>query len=265
MSNNKRPTRRQRTISPPHWPVLIVATALLLAPDVRAQPADPWEGLNRRTFAVNDFLDRTFLRPIAKGYTRVVPQIARRGVHNALVNLGTPVVALNQLLQGKGKLAASDTGRFLVNTTLGIGGLFDPAADMGLPAHNEDFGQTLQVWGVGSGPHVVLPLSGSTTVTDSVGMLLGGFTNPTLLFSDWQTRIIITAVSVVDLRAELLSAETLISGDKYLFLRDAALQRRMFLVNDGQIEEDPFLSDEFDDDWDEEEWDEDDWDEDDQE
>lgn len=226
-----------------------------LAGVAHAETPDPWEGLNRKTFAVNDFLDRIFLKPVARGYTKVVPGFARKGIHNALVNLGTPAVALNQMLQGKGRDAASDTGRFLVNTTLGLGGLFDPATGMGMVAHNEDFGQTLQVWGVGTGPHIVLPLSGSTTVTDSVGMLVGTFTNPLLWVNDTQTQIIVRTIGVVDLRAELLSAETLVSGDKYLFLRDAILQRRAFLVNDGELEEDPFLSDEFDDyDDDEDDW-----------
>jgi phospholipid-binding lipoprotein MlaA len=213
-----------------------------------AESADPWEKLNRKTFAVNDFFDRILIKPIATGYTKVVPRFARRGVHNALANFGTPIVALNQLLQGKGKAALSDTGRFAVNTTLGLGGLFDPATNMGMVAHNEDFGQTLQTWGLAPGPHVVLPLRGSTTVTDAFGSLVGTFTNPALLFQDTQTRVIITGVSLLDLRAELLSAETLVSGDRYLFLRDALLQRRQFLVNDGKVDEDPFLSDDFDDD-----------------
>jgi phospholipid-binding lipoprotein MlaA len=221
-----------------------------------AQAPDPYEKLNRKAFAVNDFFDRILLKPVARGYTKVVPRFARRGIHNAFVNLGTPSVALNQLLQGKGVKAASDSGRFLVNTTLGLGGLFDPATQMGLVAHNEDFGQTLQVWGVGTGPHIVMPLTGSTTVTDAVGSFVGAFTNPLLLLNDTQSQIIVRVLGVVDLRAELLSAETLVSGDRYLFLRDAILQRREFLVNDGQIDDDPFLSDEeFDDedeDWDDE-------------
>jgi len=243
--------------TPLRW--LIAATllaSLLGSAPVAAEIRDPWEGVNRKIFGVNDFLDRRILRPVAKGYTRVVPGFARRGIHNALVNIGTPIVALNQALQGKGRDAASDTGRFLVNTTLGIGGLFDPATGMGLPAHQEDFGQTLQVWGMGSGPHIVLPLRGSTTVTDGVGMILNSITNPVLLFSDTQTRLIVTGVSIIDTRAELLSADTLLSGDKYLFLRDASLQRREFLISDGELDEDPFLSD--DEDWDDEDWEDED-------
>ncbi len=241
---------------------LVAPVSMLVLPErAYAQAPDPYEKLNRRMFGFNDFLDRIFLRPIAKGYTKVVPRFARRGIHNAFVNLGTPSVALNQLLQGKAGKAASDSGRFLVNTTLGLGGLFDPATQMGLQAHNEDFGQTLQVWGLGTGPHLVAPFTGSTTLTDSVGTLVGAFTNPLLLLNDTQSQIIVRALGVVDLRAELLSAETLLSGDKYLFLRDATLQRREFLVKDGQIEEDPFLSDEeFEDDFEDEE---DDWGEDD--
>jgi len=228
------------------WSLLLSATSGCASWRLGAngQPQDPYEGLNRKTFAFNDFLDRNILKPVATGYVRVVPGFARQGIHNALVNLGTPAVALNQLLQGKVGLAASDSGRFLLNTTLGIGGVLDPATPIGLPAHSEDFGQTLQVWGVGPGPHVVTPFTGSSTVTDSVGALVNAFTNPLNLVNDTQSQIIVRVVSVVDLRAQLLSAETLLSGDKYLFLRDATLQRRKFLVEDGQLEEDPFLSDE---------------------
>lgn len=217
------------------------------------QPQDPYEGLNRKTFGFNDFVDRNIFKPVAKGYVKAVPGFARRGIHNALVNVGTPAVALNQLLQGKPVKAASDSGRFLLNSTLGIGGLFDPATPIGLQAHSEDFGQTLQVWGVGPGPHVVAPFTGSSTVTDAVGTFVGAFTNPINLFEP-QTQIIVRVIGVVDLRAELLAAETLLSGDKYLFLRDATLQRRKFLVADGELEEDPFLSDEFDDFDDEDDW-----------
>jgi len=237
--------------------VLIVVLLLLSASVYAEENIDPYENLNRKTFAVNDFFDRILLKPIAKGYTRVVPGFARRGIHNAFVNLGTPVVALNQLLQGKGRSALSDTGRFAVNSTLGIGGLFDPATRMGMVAHNEDFGQTLQTWGVAAGPHIVLPLRGSTTVTDAVGSLIGTVVNPTLLFSDTQTRVILNGMLVIDQRAELLGAETLVSGDRYLFLRDAVLQRRQFLVQDGEEVEDPFLSDDFDE-FDEDD-EEDDW------
>lgn len=248
-------------VNKPAWQVplvqtLLVVMMLVVPAGVHAETADPYENWNRKSFAVNEFFDRILLKPVARGYTKVVPRFARRGIHNAFVNFGTPVVALNQLLQGKGVRALSDTGRFAVNTTLGIGGLFDPATGMGLVAHNEDFGQTLQTWGVRPGSHIVLPLRGSTTVTDAVGTLISSFVNPTLLFSDTQTRLIITGVSIVDVRAELLGAETLVSGDKYLFLRDASLQRRQFLVNDGEVVDDPFLSDDFDD-FDEEE--DDDW------
>lgn len=218
------------------------------------QPQDPYEGANRKVFGFNDFVDRNILKPVAKGYVKVVPGFARTGIHNALVNLGTPAVALNQLLQGKPVKAASDSGRFLVNTTLGIGGLLDPATPIGLAAHNEDFGQTLQVWGVGPGPHVVAPFTGSSTLTDAVGSFVNAFTNPLNLVNDTQSQIIVRVIGVVDLRAQLLAAETLVSGDRYLFLRDATLQRRAFLVADGELEDDPFLSDEFDDFDDEDDW-----------
>lgn len=241
--------------------LMVALTATTVTSVAHADTTDPWEGINRKTFAVNDFFDRILLKPVARGYTKVVPKFLRQGVHNALVNIGTPVVALNQLLQGKGRDAASDTGRFLVNSTLGLGGFFDPANGIGLKAHNEDFGQTFQVWGIGRGRHIVLPLSGSTTVTDGIGSIVGGFVNPlSLLSNDVQSSVIVRVVGVVDLRSELLSAESLISGDRYLFLRDAILQRRQFLVHDGELEEDAFLTDDefdYDEEGDDEDWGED--------
>ena len=232
----------------------VAACATTPSEDVSATAVyDPLEGVNRQIYAFNDGVDRVVLEPVARGYRAVTNEPIRGGVSNFLTNLNQPVVFANTILQGKPGAAIDTFSRFAVNTTFGLAGILDVATPLNVPEHKEDFGQTLQVWGVAPGPHIVLPLSGSSTVTDSVGSLLGAFTNPLLLLNDTQSQIIVRAVGVVDLRAQLLSAETLVSGDRYLFLRDALLQRRAFLVQDGQIEEDPFLSDE---DYDE---DEDDW------
>ena len=229
----------------------------LVAPAGFADTADPWEGLNRRVHASNSFFDRILLRPIAVGYTKVVPRFARRGISNLFQNLGTPGVAVNQLLQGKPRLALSDSARFLVNSTLGLGGLFDPATGAGLPAHQEDFGQTFRTWGIPTGRYLVLPFRGGTTVTDGVGSILDALTNPVRYHDNASVRFPLYALNILDLRANLLDADSLVTGDEYLFFRDAYLQRREFLQHDGQLESDPFLDE---DDYEDDEYDEEDYD-----
>ena len=146
-------------------------------------------------------------------------------------------------MQGKPGPAATDTTRFLINTTLGLAGLVDVATAVGLDTHEEDFGQTLSVWGVQNGPFLVIPLRGAATTTHAFGMVVEVFANPFQLISPARDRYIINGVNFVDRRARLLAAESLLTGDEYLFLRDAYLQRRAYLVNDGELEEDPFLDD----------------------
>ncbi|MEZ5560219.1 MAG: VacJ family lipoprotein [Pseudomonadales bacterium] len=206
------------------------------------QNADPWQGMNRKVQTFNDTVDRWVLKPVAKGYDKVLPNPVKRSVANFFVNLGTPMVAVNQLLQGKPMQGLNDTMRFVTNSTIGIAGLFDVAARAGLPANDEDFGQTFSVWGAGSGPYIVIPFRGPSTGTDAVGLIFDALTNPLRLLSPPE-RYVVYGVDVVDTRRQLLSAEELISGDRYLFLRDAYLQRREFLVNDGRVEEDPFADD----------------------
>jgi phospholipid-binding lipoprotein MlaA len=168
-------------------------------------------------------------------------------------NLGTPGTALNQFLQGKPGRGFSDVGRFLLNSTVGVVGIFDVASRAGLAKHEEDFGQTFRVWGAGPGRFVVLPFFGPSTTTDTFGRVFDTFTNPVILVTPLRDRIAIYAVDVIDTRADLLSVETLITGDRYLFIRDAYLQRRDYLAADGTVEDDPFL----DEDWDDEDWDDD--------
>jgi phospholipid-binding lipoprotein MlaA len=231
----------------------LACLAVAAAPRTQADNVDPLEPVNRKVFWVNDTADRWVIRPVAKGYDRFVPGPLKRGVHNVLVNLGTPAVALNQFLQGKPRQGASDTGRFLLNSTVGILGLFDVASRGGLPRHDEDFGQTFGVWGIGSGPFLMLPARGPATVTDAVGSVLDFFTNPLNLITPSRDRYVAIGVDALDTRVQLLSVDGLISGDPYLFMRDAYLQRRQFLINDGLIEDDPFLDD-FDDDYDDEDY-----------
>ena len=210
--------------------------------------ADPWEDLNRPVFSFNDWTDKYVLRPVASGYTKVVPRVLRRGIGNVFDNVGTPAIAINQLLQGKPRRSLSDTGRFLVNTTLGLGGLFDVATEVGLAEHEEDFGQTFGVWGIDGGNYVVLPFRGSSNVRDTVGLVLDTVFNPLRFISPAETRAVVVALSVVDLRAELLAVDQLVVGERYVFFRDAYEQRRDFLIADGVLDEDPFADDGFGDD-----------------
>jgi phospholipid-binding lipoprotein MlaA len=218
-----------------------------------AAAEDQWEGLNRKVFVFNDTVDGKVLKPVAEGYVRVTPDPLQRGIGNLFANLRTPGTALNQFLQGKPKDGINDVGRFLLNSTVGVLGLIDVASRAGLAKHEEDFGQTFRVWGIGPGRFVMLPIFGPATTTDTVGRVLDTFTNPLVLISPTRDRYAFYAVDGIDTRADLLSAEGLISGDKYLFIRDAYLQRREYLVSDGTVEDDPFM----DDDWDDEDYDDD--------
>lgn len=224
----------------------LLAVMLWVVPGLGWADVDPWEGANRKIYWANDVADRAVLKPLAKGYEWLLPEFVRRHIHNVFRNVGTPSVAVNQLLQGKPRPAASDTTRFLINTTLGIAGLFDVATAVGVDIHDEDFGQTLSVWGVRDGPFLVIPFRGPATTTHAVGIVVEAFANPFQLISPAYARYITYGVYFVDLRAGLLVAESLLTGDEYLFLRDAYLQRREYLVNDGELEDDPFL-DGFDD------------------
>ena len=198
--------------------------------------ADPWENLNRKTFAFNDSLDRHVLKPVATGYEKVVPGFAREGVNNFFDNLDDIGTSLNNFLQGKPGQGLSDAGRFVVNTTLGVFGLWDVATPMGLDKHYEDFGQTLGVWGVSSGPYLVLPLLGPSSARDAPARIVdpswyySNYVDPESLY--WG----LWGLDKVRTRANLLKAETLVNDaalDKYSFIRDAWLQRRRSQVYDG--------------------------------
>lgn len=196
---------------------------------------DPWERYNRAMYQFNDKVDRAVLRPVAKGYRAVTPKPVQRGVSNFFDNLSYPIVAANQLLQGNLGNAANDFGRFLVNTTVGIGGIFDPASRMGLERNNEDFGQTLGAWGVPSGPYVVLPLLGPSTVRDGVGTYVDSQVDPLIHLLDSPERYYLIGLRVVDLRTQLLDLDEQLQSafDPYAFMRDAYLQRREYLVHNG--------------------------------
>ncbi|WP_137886810.1 VacJ family lipoprotein [Pseudomonas sp. 2FE] len=218
---------------------LFVCASLALLPVVaQAAEEDPWEGFNRTMFSFNDTLDIYALKPLAQGYQAVTPQFLEDGIHNVFNNLGDVGNLANDLLQGKVYNAGVDTSRLMFNTTFGLLGFFDVANKMGLQRNDEDFGQTFGAWGLGSGPYLVLPLLGPSTVRDAAGKIPDSFLEPYPYIDDVPARNLTRAVDVVDTRASLLSAEKLISGDKYLFIRNAFLQNREFKVKDGQVEDD---------------------------
>ena len=207
---------------------------------------DPWEPLNRRVHRFNNAVDRRIARPLAQAYVKVVPRPVRLGVSNFFSNLGQPVSAFNALLQGKPKLAAQALGRFAINTTLGVGGLFDPASDAHLPNHSEDFGQTLGVWGWRRSRYVELPLFGPRTVRDVFGLVGDAPLSPLRQVESDQSRVFLQGLQLVDVRTQLFAVDRMREGaaDDYTLVRDAWLQRRRYQIyGDHQKKRDDSLPD----------------------
>lgn len=212
-------------------------------------PRDPLEPLNRATYRFNDAVDKALLKPTAQAYRTAAPLPVRTGVANFFSNLNDVLVAANNLLQGKGRQGASDIGRVLINSTAGILGFIDVATPMGLPKHNEDFGQTLAKWGMGDGPYLMLPLLGPSTFRDAVGIAVDHQGDLPYRLGHVATRNEVIAGRVVSRREGLLDSEKVLNEaaiDRYEFLRDAYLERRRSLVYDGS----PPLDDEDDEDLD---------------
>ena len=199
---------------------------------------DPWESWNRKVFSFNDTLDTYALRPVARGYQKITPRPVRKSVRNFFGNLGEGKNLVNNLLQAKFHDAGVDTARFLFNTTFGVLGVFDVATRMGLQRNDEDFGQTLGKWGVDSGPYVVLPLLGPSTLRDAPALVPDVYTTVYPYIKKDRPRYGLAAVEVVSKRESLLKADDLVSGDKYVFVRNAWLQNREFRVKDGEVEDD---------------------------
>lgn len=203
---------------------------------------DPWEGLNRKVDTFNHFGDKWLVRPVAVAYDFVTPDVVDDGVTNMFHNLREPITIVNDLFQLKFKKAGKDTGRLLINSTVGLLGFFDVAAKAGLEREVEDFGQTLGYWGVPPGPYVVLPFLGPSSLRDGLSLFpdsaLNPISTPVTAIDHELTQYSVLGGYYVDLRADLLDADDLISGDRYIFLRDAYLQNREFLVTDGEVEDD---------------------------
>ena len=218
--------------------ILLMLTIVTGCASVNAPRADPLEGLNRTTFKVNETVDDYVLKPVAKGYQAITPSFVRSGVSNAFSNVGDVGTSVNNLLQGKPANAISDVGRFLVNSTLGVLGLFDVATGMGLEKHEEDFGQTLGRWGGASGPFLVLPILGPSTLRDTVAKPADAYTSYSRYIGHVPTRNSTQALGIINFRADLLNTTSTLdeaSLDKYQFIRDAYLQRRLSQVYDGKV------------------------------
>ena len=219
---------------------LCVCASVMLVPFIAqaATEEDPWESINRPIFRFNDLLDTYALKPLAQGYQAVTPQFLEDGIHNMYRNIGDVGNLANDVLQVKPQAAGVDTARLMFNTTFGVLGFFDVGTKMGLQRNDEDFGQTLGYWGVGSGPYVMLPFFGPSTLRDAPSKYVDGYTEPYRYMNDVSARNMAIGMDVIDTRASLLSTEKLISGDKYVFIRNAYLQNREFKVKDGQVEDD---------------------------
>ncbi|MEO8410087.1 MAG: VacJ family lipoprotein [Propionivibrio sp.] len=199
-------------------------------------PRDPYEGFNRAVFQVNEAIDKAVIKPVAQGYDAAAPLPVKVGVGNFFGNLADAWTAINNFLQGKGGQGFSDVGRVLVNTTVGIGGIFDVASEMGLEKHAEDFGQTLGTWGVGDGPYFVWPIIGPRTTRDTFGWALDSYVDPVMNLDDVPWRNSLAGTRLIDVRARLLPTDKLIEQaafDKYTYIRDAYLQNRRSAIYDG--------------------------------
>lgn len=206
------------------------------APEEEDFDPDPFESYNRQVYRFNSALDRNIVKPVAKAYVKAVPDGVQRGIGNFFRNLGEPTVIVNDLLQGKFKQSLRDTGRFVVNSTVGLLGFMDIAKRWGWHKNAEDFGQTLAVWGAKESPYFVVPFFGPRTVRDTVGLVADWYTDPVTYVDDEPIRYGVRGLGVVDIRAQLLTASKVLeqaTDDEYLFVREAYLQKRQQLIYDG--------------------------------
>ena len=204
---------------------------------------DPFEDLNRDIFIFNEKLDEKLLKPAALTYRKVTPQFARTGVTNFFNNLEEIDTTINQVLQGEIKYAFNDASRFIINSTIGLLGLIDVASKMGLERHEEDFGQTLGVWGFNSGPYIMIPFLGPSNPRDLLSRPISSFLSGTFAMEDNDVKLTLIGIDALETRERLLDAETLIIGDKYIFVKDAYVQSREYEINNGSTENDEFLDD----------------------
>ena len=217
---------------------LIISSSFLYSEDIN----DPFEELNRISFEFNEQVDANFLKPVAATYSKC-PRFIKKGVTNFFDNLEEIDTTVNQLLQGKPVNALNDLTRFVINSTVGLGGIFDVASPLGLPRHEEDFSQTLALWGVPSGPYIMLPLLGPSSVRDVFSRPVSSFLSVTFHMTESDVNIALKAVDALETRERLLEIESLIYGDRYDFVKDSYVQYMIYEVSDGENIVDEFVDD----------------------
>ena len=216
--------------------IFILFTTSLYAEDIN----DPFEDINRVTFEFNETLDRNFLKPVAQTYSKT-PKPIKKGITNFFNNLEEVETTVNQVLQGKPKLALNDLTRFVINSTIGLGGFIDVATKMGLTRHEEDFDQTLALWGVPSGPYIMLPALGPSSLRDTLSRPFSSFLSVTFHMTESDVNIALKGIDALETRERLLEIESLIYGDRYDFVKDSYIQYLNYEVKDGVDVEDEFL------------------------
>lgn len=205
----------------------------------KGQRLDPWESWNRKVFAFNEKLDEAVLKPVATAYSEIVPSPIRTGIDNFFGNIGDAWSAVNLLLQGRFKAGVEQGMRFAVNSTFGLAGVLDVATEAGLEKNSQDFGKTLGKWGMGTGAYIVWPVFGPSSVRDSLALPVDWQASPAVVFDDGRKKVVITALNLINTRANFLRAGEMLEGialDKYTFYRDAYLQRRGSFDDDEEVE-----------------------------
>ncbi len=239
--------RRQCKLSIILSAMLVILSAGCATKKENLHPGDPFEPTNRAMFRFNEKLDKVVMKPVAQTYVKVVPDHLRQGVRNFLGNVDDSWSFVNALLQNKREVAGQNLGRVLVNSFLGIGGIFDVASEARIERQSEDLGQTLAVWGVPRGPYLVLPFFGPSTVRDGVGQVTWGLVNPLQAASD-EVGYTALGLRAIDSRSQLLDVDIIVGdsiSDRYSFLRSAYLQRREYQIRDGQREPDSDLEEDL--------------------
>lgn len=223
----------------------LILSILFLCTSVNSDN-DPLEDINRTTLLINQKLDKVIATPVAKFYGKITPDIVELGIYNAISNIDDINISINNILQGKFKEGFSDILRFTINSSIGIGGLLDVASRMGFKKHDEDFGQTLAVWGVPHGPYIMLPGLGPSSLRDTIGMIPDAFLSPSILLDHEPTIYSLKFLDLIDTRARYLGLETIIIGEEYIFIRDAYYQNRKYDTFDGDVEDNFDTIDEWD-------------------
>ncbi|MDA9561035.1 VacJ family lipoprotein [Gammaproteobacteria bacterium] len=218
--------------------VSFLSVSLIYAEDIN----DPFEDINRITFKFNESIDDNFLKPVALTYSKA-PKPIKKGISNFFDNLEEIETSVNQILQGKPKLAINDFSRFIINSTIGLGGFLDIATKIGLTRHEEEFDQTLALWGVPSGPYIMLPGLGPSTLRDTLARPFSSFLSVTFHMTESDVNLALKGMDALETRERLLEIESLIYGDRYNFVRDSYVQYMNYEINDGVDVEDEFIDD----------------------